>query len=235
MKYFKKMKVNSLLVFISLIWLGTSFSEAKSFVKIHDPEKESLHNNYILISYSCSDSSLQKIVLAEVGLYNEDDQLVFVVKRKKWRCDPSLKILYVANNAANNNMNKNNRFVTDTSKKLFIKLPSELKFQPDYLLKSYFYESKIRVRVWMVDALAYARFKRTNTVPYSFFSTRTRAEVDVALKPPYSRPSRLTELCLNFAGDVFYLREKFAIHACIREDGNLLYFNGFDHQDKIII
>lgn len=214
------MRVKSFLIcLVSLILLKSSSGD-RNFVKIHEPETQSLHNEYILISYSCSKSNLPKIILADVGLYSEDDQLVYILKRKKWHCDPAKK---ADNKVRAEKKLTDNKFITETNQKILIRLPNGLRFQPDYLVRSYFYEKRVKIRAWMIDTLSYLRFKKSNAITFSYHSTQFRSEVVVDLKPPYSRPSRLTELSLNFAGTIFYLRDRFVIHTCVREDGKFAH------------
>lgn len=72
----------------------------------------------------------------------------------------------------------------------------------------------------MLDKSEFTRFKYSDVDFFSLSSVRKEAKL--LLRPPYSRQSITSTLCLSFSGSVMYLREKNLLFQCPIENGKIL-------------
>lgn len=153
------------------------------------------HSEMILAAYSChhdpTRNTDKKIVGLDVVLedsqdYPNEDVLVF---RETWLCDRA------------------------SYRRVEIKLPNELRFRPDLVNNVYYPHNYVKVRIWMMPLSKFAR-KRRSIGAHIFDIAEIRMEFQANIKPPFSRPSILSRVCLNFASEILHKSELKSIYQC---------------------
>lgn len=152
----------------------------------------------VLVSYSCPPSTPS--VLGFEALLDDtySKKIVFSVK---WACSSvtdGIKLEY---------------------KEIRVQLPPRLQYKPDLLSREYEFQDRIKLRVWMLSVYEYKHIKRLVLPSRMFEKTMWRSQMTVKLDSPFSRPSRIANLCLDPLTAILYSIELKTIYQCDYEKG----------------
>lgn len=166
------------------------------------------HGDTCLVRYACTRTrTIGFDVVLEDREYPNTEQLVY---RETWPC------------VDDEDKGNRKRLLIESYRSVLVKFPLALRFRPDLLNYDYFPHTYVKIRLWSIDREQLGRLDHHAHVGSDVYArARVRKEYTRAIRPPYSRPSMTTHVCLSFEGSVLYALELRNIYQCPLERGNL--------------
>lgn len=178
------------------------------YVQLSELENKYLSDgDSLLVTYSCRiEASKKKLVGIDVVLTDDADHpgKQDVVFEETWPCERSPQrpdVIHV-----------------QTYRRITIAFANALRFRPDLINRGYFPHRVATIRVWIAYASRVERMRYLNSDVLG--AALVWRKVKAKIRPPFSRPSILSTVCLGFGSTILYQNELKTIYQCPLEHGS---------------